>query len=92
MCTPDSAKMLVILAPIMPADAAVNVVSLPALRLCAMPTPMPAPIIILAAVPIQDIILPTALLPMSVPICPIIVPAISVQNSPSAMPENASMR
>ena len=35
---------------------------------------------------------PTALSPMRAPICPTIVPAISVQNSPSAMPENASMR
>ena len=48
-CTPESAKMFVMFAPIIPAAAAVNDVSLPALRLCAMPMPMPAPMIIFAA-------------------------------------------
>ena len=79
-------------APTVPATAAEKLVSFLDLRLCAMPAPMPAPMSSFAVVPMPDIMLPTLLSPIRLPICPIIVPIISVQNSPSAIPENASIK
>ncbi len=89
---PDIAKMLVMFAPSMPATAAEKPVSFLALRLCAMPAPIPAPIMSLAMLPMFQSILPNGFSPMSDPICPTIVPMMSVQNSPSAIPENASIK
>ena len=52
-------KILVMFAPNMPAAAAENIVSLGDLNAWAIPTPMPAPIIMRTAVPIYKITLPT---------------------------------
>ena len=80
-------------APKNPATAHAKTTRSGAFSFLAIPTPMPAPISVQAMFPMRISSAPNPeFAPHQLPICLNIVPAISVTNSPCAIPENASMK